>query len=77
MIEAIQNAQDIMMERDPGVVVMGEDVGYFGGVFRCTAGLQKKYGKEFKAPKLLVDMAASGETFYGRFDPYAKEKQAA
>ena len=34
-----------MMERDPDVVVMGEDVGYFGGVFRATAGLQEKYGK--------------------------------
>ena len=34
-----------MMERDPDVVVFGEDVGYFGGVFRATAGLQKKYGK--------------------------------
>lgn len=45
MIEAINDALDIMMERDPNVVVMGEDVGYFGGVFRATAGLQKKYGK--------------------------------
>ncbi|KPF91096.1 2-oxoisovalerate dehydrogenase [Novosphingobium sp. AAP83] len=45
MIEAINDALDIMMERDPDVVVMGEDVGYFGGVFRATAGLQKKYGK--------------------------------
>ena len=34
--------------------------------------LQKKYGAEFKAPRLLVDMAAKGETFYERFDPYAK-----
>ena len=45
MIQAINNAMDIMMERDPSVVVMGEDVGYFGGVFRATAGLQAKYGK--------------------------------
>ena len=44
MIEAINEALDIMMERDPDVVVFGEDVGYFGGVFRATAGLQKKYG---------------------------------
>ena len=44
MIEAIRNAHDIAMERDDRVVVFGEDVGYFGGVFRCTAGLQKKYG---------------------------------
>jgi 3-hydroxyacyl-CoA dehydrogenase/enoyl-CoA hydratase/3-hydroxybutyryl-CoA epimerase len=40
--------------------------------------LQKKYGAEFKPPKLLIDMAAKGETFYQRFDPYAKgERQAA
>ena len=45
MIEAINEALDIMMERDPNVVAFGEDVGYFGGVFRATAGLQKKYGK--------------------------------
>ncbi|MGE4323157.1 MAG: alpha-ketoacid dehydrogenase subunit beta [Sphingobium sp.] len=45
MIQAINSALDIMMARDPDVVVMGEDVGFFGGVFRATAGLQKKYGK--------------------------------
>jgi 2-oxoisovalerate dehydrogenase E1 component beta subunit len=45
MIEAINDALDIMLERDPNVVIFGEDVGYFGGVFRATAGLQKKYGK--------------------------------
>ncbi len=45
MIEAINDALDVMMARDPMVVVMGEDVGYFGGVFRATAGLQAKYGK--------------------------------
>ncbi len=44
MIEAIQNAHDLAMERNDKVVVFGEDVGFFGGVFRCTAGLQKKYG---------------------------------
>jgi 2-oxoisovalerate dehydrogenase E1 component beta subunit len=45
MIEAINDALDVMMGRDDTVVVMGEDVGYFGGVFRATAGLQAKYGK--------------------------------
>ncbi|CAN7162479.1 3-hydroxyacyl-CoA dehydrogenase NAD-binding domain-containing protein [Mesorhizobium amorphae] len=39
---------------------------------KIAKGLQKKYGAEFKAPKLLLDMAGKGETFYGRFDPYAK-----
>lgn len=45
MIQAINSAMDVMMDRDPNVIVMGEDVGYFGGVFRATAGLQTKYGK--------------------------------
>ena len=46
---------------------------------KIAKDLQKKYGAEFKAPKLLVDMADKGETFYQRFDPYAKaeEKKAA
>ncbi|WNO55080.1 alpha-ketoacid dehydrogenase subunit beta [Stakelama saccharophila] len=46
MIQAVNSAMDVMMARDENVVVMGEDVGYFGGVFRATAGLQKKYGKQ-------------------------------
>ena len=52
MIEAIRSGLDVAMERDDNVVVYGEDVGYFGGVFRCTAGLQKKYGNHrcFDAP---------------------------
>jgi len=45
MIQAINSALDNMLERDDNVVIFGEDVGYFGGVFRCTAGLQKKHGK--------------------------------
>ena len=45
MIEAIRDAHDVMMGRDENVVVFGEDVGYFGGVFRCTKGLQQKYGR--------------------------------
>jgi 2-oxoisovalerate dehydrogenase E1 component beta subunit len=45
MIQAINSALDVMMDRDPDVVVMGEDVGFFGGVFRATAGLQNKHGK--------------------------------
>ncbi len=42
MIEAIRDAMDVKMGMDEDVVVFGEDVGYFGGVFRCTQGLQKK-----------------------------------
>ncbi|WP_312529797.1 alpha-ketoacid dehydrogenase subunit beta [Paracoccus sp. (in: a-proteobacteria)] len=52
MIEAIRDALDTAMGADERVVVFGEDVGYFGGVFRVTAGLQRKYGKTrcFDAP---------------------------
>ncbi|WP_457941189.1 FAD-dependent oxidoreductase [Mesorhizobium sp. 10J20-29] len=46
----------------------------FVAIAKC---LQKKYGAEFKAPKLLVDMAAKGETFYQRFDPYAGQSKKA
>jgi 2-oxoisovalerate dehydrogenase E1 component beta subunit len=52
MFEAIRDAHDVAMAADDRVVVFGEDVGFFGGVFRCTAGLQEKYGKSrcFDAP---------------------------
>ena len=52
MIQALRSAMDVMLERDPNVVVYGQDVGYFGGVFRCTEGLQAKYGRSrvFDAP---------------------------
>lgn len=69
MIEAIRDAIDISMGRDDNVVVFGEDVGYFGGVFRCTQGLQKKYGKTrcFDAPisELGIVGAAVGMAVYG------------
>ncbi|NOR20358.1 MAG: alpha-ketoacid dehydrogenase subunit beta, partial [Xanthomonadales bacterium] len=45
MIQAINSALDVTMEKDPSVIILGQDVGYFGGVFRCTDGLQKKYGE--------------------------------
>jgi 2-oxoisovalerate dehydrogenase E1 component beta subunit len=45
MIEAINSAMDVALARDPNVTVLGEDVGFFGGVFRATAGLQAKHGK--------------------------------
>ena len=52
MIQSLRSAMDVMLERDDNVVIFGEDVGYFGGVFRCTDGLQAKYGKHrvFDAP---------------------------
>src|SRR5919106_537100 len=69
MIEAIRSAMDISMARDETVVVFGEDVGYFGGVFRCTQGLQQKYGTSrcFDAPisELGIAGAAIGMAAYG------------
>ncbi len=52
MIQAINSALDVMLARDPDVLTFGEDIGYFGGVFRATEGLQKKYGltRCFDAP---------------------------
>lgn len=69
MIEAIRSAMDVAMGRDGAVVVFGEDVGYFGGVFRCTAGLQQKYGRArcFDTPisELGIVGVAVGMAAYG------------
>jgi 2-oxoisovalerate dehydrogenase E1 component beta subunit len=69
MIEAIQSALDAAMENDERVVVFGQDVGFFGGVFRCTAGLQKKYGRSrcFDTPisELGIVGTAVGMAAYG------------
>ena len=46
MIEAITLAHAWEMAHDPAVVVLGEDVGVNGGVFRATLGLQERFGKE-------------------------------
>ncbi|MEP6967015.1 MAG: alpha-ketoacid dehydrogenase subunit beta [Pseudomonadota bacterium] len=46
MIQALNSAMDVMLARDPDVLVFGEDVGFFGGVFRATEGLQRKHGLE-------------------------------
>jgi pyruvate/2-oxoglutarate/acetoin dehydrogenase E1 component len=46
LVEAVNDALHVEMERDPSVLVMGEDVGRLGGVFRATAGLQERFGAE-------------------------------
>jgi 2-oxoisovalerate dehydrogenase E1 component beta subunit len=69
MVEAIRDAMDVMMARDRRVVVFGEDVGYYGGVFRCTEGLQRKYGQSrcFDTPisESGIVGAAVGMAAYG------------
>jgi pyruvate/2-oxoglutarate/acetoin dehydrogenase E1 component len=46
LVEAVNDALHVEMERDSSVLVMGEDVGKLGGVFRATAGLQDRFGAE-------------------------------
>jgi 2-oxoisovalerate dehydrogenase E1 component beta subunit len=52
MIQALNSAMDVMLTKNPNVLIFGEDVGFFGGVFRATDGLQKKHGitRCFDAP---------------------------
>jgi pyruvate/2-oxoglutarate/acetoin dehydrogenase E1 component len=46
LVEAVNDALHVEMERDPSVLVVGEDVGKVGGVFRATAGLQDRFGAD-------------------------------
>jgi pyruvate/2-oxoglutarate/acetoin dehydrogenase E1 component len=46
LVEAVNDALHVEMERDPNVLVLGEDVGRLGGVFRATAGLQERFGAD-------------------------------
>ena len=46
IIEAVRDALRTEMRRDPKVVVLGEDVGKFGGVFRATSGLYDEFGAD-------------------------------
>ncbi|RIH86839.1 Pyruvate dehydrogenase E1 component subunit beta [Meiothermus luteus] len=61
-VQAINEALDLALERDPRVVVFGEDVGTMGGVFRASDGLQQKYGEQrvFDTP-----LAESGIVGFG------------
>ncbi len=69
LVQAVNQALDTAMAADQRVVCFGEDVGQFGGVFRATQGLQKKYGKArcFNTPLteqgivgFAIGMAAQG-----------------
>lgn len=46
MIQAINNAMKTELKNDENVLVFGEDVGPYGGVFRATEGLQEEFGKD-------------------------------
>lgn len=46
MVQAINEAMKLELQRDPNVMIFGEDVGHVGGVFRATEGLQKEFGED-------------------------------
>jgi len=69
MVQAIQDALRTAMRGDPRVVVIGEDVGLNGGVFRVTEGLQAEFGAERVTDTPLAENgivgAAIGMALYG------------
>jgi 2-oxoisovalerate dehydrogenase E1 component beta subunit len=69
VIQAVNDALRVEMRRDPRVVVLGEDVGAFGGVFRATAGLQQEFGAARVVDTPLAEGgiigAATGMALYG------------
>ena len=46
LVEAVNDALHVELERDPTVMVMGEDVAQLGGVFRATTGLKTRFGPD-------------------------------
>ena len=60
ILQAINEGLDQAMDKDESIVVYGEDVGYEGGVFRATAGLQKKYGEARVFDSPIAEAAIAG-----------------
>ncbi|GJM81766.1 MAG: alpha-ketoacid dehydrogenase subunit beta [Paenibacillus sp.] len=60
MKEAIRDAMRVELQRDPNVLIFGEDVGNVGGVFRVTEGLQKEFGEERVMDTPLAESAIGG-----------------
>ena len=57
---AINRALDDAMARDPGVVLLGEDIGKAGGIFAVTRGLQERYGAERVIDMPIAENALAG-----------------
>jgi 2-oxoisovalerate dehydrogenase E1 component beta subunit len=60
MVEAVNLALARAMQDDSSVMVLGEDVGVNGGVFRATVGLQKRFGSERVLDTPLAELLISG-----------------
>jgi pyruvate dehydrogenase E1 component beta subunit len=69
IIQAVNDALRLEMRRDPRLVVLGEDVGKFGGVFRATLGLVEEFGADRVIDTPLAEAgiigAAIGMALYG------------
>lgn len=63
MIQAITDALAVEIEKDPNVLVFGEDVGKNGGVFRATQGLQEAYGEDRVFDTPLAESGIGGLAF--------------
>lgn len=62
LLKAINEALDLKLKDDSSVVVFGEDTGFEGGVFRVTAGLQKKYGEDRVFDTPIAEAAIVGSS---------------
>ncbi len=60
LIDAVTAALDWELEHDESVVVLGEDVGVNGGVFRATNGLQRKHGEDRVIDTPLAEAMIAG-----------------
>lgn len=63
MIQAITDALALELEKDPNVLIFGEDVGNNGGVFRATEGLQAKFGEDRVFDTPLAESGIGGLAF--------------
>ena len=60
ILDAVNKTLEEQMEKDPTIVTFGEDVGFEGGVFRATKGLQQKFGKDRSFDTPLAENAIIG-----------------
>ena len=69
LLQAVNDALRTAMRSDSNVVVLGEDIGKFGGVFRATAGLYEEFGPDRVIDTPLAENgiigAAIGMAMYG------------
>ena len=63
LVQAVNDALKEEMRRDDNVVILGEDVGINGGVFRCTADLAKEFGEARVMASLICALRRSSSSF--------------